>query len=241
MQSSRIKGCAQREDLTGATSAGAWKKLFPSFSRRTHGCRTLSVALLGIICTQGGDEKGPCDYLGELLECIVMQSRCHSTFTFQASEEECVHVWKLASYTWLEATGTLVVPWLHPGRKNERPLTSWTGWASIKFCPRTPSYCLSQARERQQEEKFLHRRIGKGKRAQRWTSRSALVHRSMSSCGGVKRSGVEEEPRDESCVNLIVLPVRGLYNSGWAANLCLFSQVLYAASPHVTSEHVVKN
>lgn len=180
------------------------------------------VAPLGIICTQGGDETGPCDYLGELLECIVMQSRCHSTFTFQASEEECV--WKLASYTWLEATGRL----LHPGCKNERPLTSRTGWASIKFCPRTPSYCLSQARERQQEERFLHWHVGKGKRAQRWTSHSALVHRSISSCGGVQSSGVEEEPRDESCVNLIVLPVRGLNESGWVANLCLLSQVLYA-------------
>lgn len=153
MQSSQINGHAQREDLTGATSAGAWEKFFPSFSRRTHGPRTLSVAPLGIICTQGGDEKEAGDYLGELLECIVMQSRCHSTFTFQASEEECVHVWKLASYTWLEATGSR----LHPGCKNERPLTSRTGWASIKFCPRTPSYCLSQARERQQEERFLHR------------------------------------------------------------------------------------
>lgn len=139
MQSSRIKGRAQREDLTGATSAGAWEKLFPSFWRRSHGCRSLSVAPLGIICTQGGDEKGPCDYLGELLECIVMQSRCHSTFTFQASEEECVHVWKLASYTWLEATGRL----LHPGCKNERPLTSQTGWASIKFCPRTQLLSLT--------------------------------------------------------------------------------------------------
>ncbi|TWW73667.1 hypothetical protein D4764_15G0010630 [Takifugu flavidus] len=69
---------------------------------------------------------------------------------------------KLASYTWLEATG-----------------------------------CTLVARERQQEERFLHRRVGKGKRAQRWTSHSALVHRSISSCGGVQRSGVEEEPRDE--------------------------------------------
>lgn len=233
MQSSRIKGHAQREDLTRATSAGAWEKLFPSFSRRTHGCRTPSVAPLGIICTQGGDEKGPCDYLGELLECIVMQSRCHSTFTFQASEEECVHVWKLASYTWLEATGGP----LHPGCKNERPLTSRTGWASIKFCPRTPSYCLSPARERQQEERFLHREGEGGPEVDVPFCHSG----SISSCGGVQRSGVEEEPRDESCVNLIVLPVRGLYESGWVANLCLLSQVLYAVSPHVTSEHVVKN
>lgn len=49
------------------------------------------------ICAGVGDEKGPCDYLGELQECIVMQSRCHSTFTFQASircmrVEECLHV-----------------------------------------------------------------------------------------------------------------------------------------------------
>lgn len=46
------------------------------------------------ICARVVDEKGPCDYLGELLECIVMQSCCHSTFTFQASDrcmrvEEC--------------------------------------------------------------------------------------------------------------------------------------------------------
>lgn len=50
-----------------------------------------------LICARGGAEKGPCDYLGELLECIVMQSRCHCTFTFQASVrcmrvEECLHV-----------------------------------------------------------------------------------------------------------------------------------------------------
>lgn len=47
-------------------------------------------AVLGV-----GDEKRPCDYLGELMECIVMQSRCRSTFTFPASigcvrVEECL-------------------------------------------------------------------------------------------------------------------------------------------------------
>lgn len=49
------------------------------------------------ICAYVEDERGPCDYLlGR--ECIVMQSRCHSTFTFQASDpgrtgvEECLHV-----------------------------------------------------------------------------------------------------------------------------------------------------
>lgn len=31
-------------------------------------------------------KRGHATIWGELLECIVMQSRCHSTFTFQASE-----------------------------------------------------------------------------------------------------------------------------------------------------------
>lgn len=51
-----------------------------------------------------------------------------------------------------------------------------------------------------------------------------------SSCGGVQCTGVEEEPRDESCVNLIVLRVGEVaVNAGLSLTFaCCFSHVLYA-------------
>lgn len=51
-----------------------------------------------------------------------------------------------------------------------------------------------------------------------------------SSCGDVRRAGVEEEPRDESCVNLIVLRVPEVaVNAGLSLTFaCCCSHVLYA-------------
>lgn len=102
MRSSRIRGSAQRKDwacFNKSNRSGSLASLFPSFSRCTHGSRSFLWALFvlrvgmkrghanileggGCVCV-GGEGVGW--GAGELLECIVMQSRCHSTFTFQAS------------------------------------------------------------------------------------------------------------------------------------------------------------
>lgn len=85
-QSSRIKGsvhrkgwvCFNKRNFSGSLE-NLSRIVFKAHARVQEPPQRFPWALFAF-------EKGPCDYFGGLLECIVMQSGCRIPFTLQASE-----------------------------------------------------------------------------------------------------------------------------------------------------------
>lgn len=102
-----------------------------------------------------GLKRGHVTIWGSCRNVLWCRVCCRSTFTFQASircmrVEECLHVWKPASCTWLEAMHS-------PQRRHykcECPLTS-ERQRIHQALPRNLKYCLCNCCKCQQEEIFL--------------------------------------------------------------------------------------